>query len=70
MIPVYEENNSNANNSPSKGKGKMMAKTNAGLGVVNDMIVLLDEYKFDDEIIAHINNIKESLNIIMGILRR
>lgn len=70
MIPVYEENNSNASNSPSKGKGKMMAKTNAALGVVNDMIVLLDEYKFDDEIIAHINNIKESLNIIMGILRR
>ena len=67
MIPVYEEINSNSN---SKGKAKMMAKTNAALGVVNDMIALLDEYKIDDEVIDHINSIKESLNIIMGVLRR
>lgn len=70
MIPVYEEINSNSNNSNSNGKAKMMSKTNAALGVVNDMIALLDEYKIDDEVIAHINSIKESLSIIMGILRR
>ena len=67
MIPVYEEVSSN---SGSKGKAKMMAKANAALGIVNDMIALLDEYKIDDEVIAHINSIKESLNIIMGVLRK
>ncbi len=67
MIQVYEEVNSNSNNN---GKAKMMAKTNAALGVVNDMIALLDEYMIDDEIVSHIISIKESLSIIMGILRR
>ena len=67
MIPVYEEVNSNSGN---KGKAKMIAKTNLALGVVNDMIALLNEYMIDDEVIAHINSIKESLNIIMGVLRR